>query len=424
MRSTDCDSRTISVMRLSTGAVGEVEAADALCFAGDARDRARQQQRREQRAEGGQSDRDRRGDGGALHEQARIGGKLDERHGGGDQEAPSERRRHTVHQQPVVPAGHHGVASHALAAGRLRDLAAHGGANLVLAGQAFGVLDAAGLRLHEDDAGFAGDHDDGVGRDLVVADQAGERVQREVEADHAALAQRHAGRHPDDIGLGEAVGFGQHRRLGPERVDVPGPLARVEVERARPGGAAAAVGHLEPPGLAPRRAFALDRAQDHGRPVRCVEFEALVDREGLGPADIDEVAVRVADIGRGHGGRAAEQRHELTQALGIGRVAGLGCEARGLGERRADRHDDAQAARQEAFDGGLERGHALADAALLEMIDGAPSQPQQRSGQRQDDQRHQRQKRDAEGNGASRAVHCCGTSTLSWPSTCSRDFCR
>ena len=45
------------------------------------------------------------------------------------------------------------------------------------------------------------------------------------------------------------------------------------------------------------------------------------------------------------------------------------------------------------------------DAAVLELVDGAPAQPQQRRGQRQHDQHHQRQERDVEGNGAPRPVH-------------------
>ena len=201
------------------------------------------------------------------------------------------------------------------------------------------------------------------------------------------------------------VGLGQHRRIGAARIDVPRPGARIVVERARLYRAAAAVGHLEPPGLEPRRALTLDLAQDDGGAVGRIELEALVDREGFGPAGIDEAAVFVADE-HGRPGRVApEQGRELAQTFLIGLRPGIGREARRLGQRRADRHDEAQARRQEALDRAFERRHALADAARLEMIDGPPAQPQQRQGKRQHDQRHQRNERDAEGNRTPRFFH-------------------
>ena len=224
-----------------------------------------------------------------------------------------------LHQQPIVaPAQHEIALDPPIAGAGLGDHLAHRRPHGILARQALRPLELAGLRLHEDDAGIARQHDDGVGRDPVVADQAGERGQREVEADHAAPAQRHAGRHADDVRLGEVVGLGQHRRVGAARVDVPGPRARIVVEGARARRAAAAVVHFEPPGLAPRRALALDLAQDDGRPVGRVELQALVDREGLRPAGIQEVAVFVADIHRRHRGIAAEERHQLSETLRIG----------------------------------------------------------------------------------------------------------
>ena len=213
----------------------------------------------------------------------------------------------------------------------------------VLAGQALRILELAGFRLHEDDAGLARQHDDGVGGDPVIADQAGEGTEREVEADHAAPAQRHAGRHADDVGLGEVVGLGQYRRVGPDSVDVPWSRARIVVEMTCPRRAAAAIGHLEPPGLAPRRTLALDLAQDDGGSVGRIELQALLDREGFRPAGIEEAAVFVADEHRRPGGIPTEQSGELAETFLVGVRPRIGREARRLGERRADRHDDAQA---------------------------------------------------------------------------------
>ena len=69
MRSTESDSRAISVMRLSTGTlVGEIEAADALGLAGDTRERARQQQRGQQRADHGEAHGHCGGQRGALQQ--------------------------------------------------------------------------------------------------------------------------------------------------------------------------------------------------------------------------------------------------------------------------------------------------------------------------------------------------------------------
>src|SRR5258705_12915046 len=48
---------------------------------------------------------------------------------------------------------------------------------------------------------------------------------------------------------------------------------------------------------------------------------------------------------------------------------------------------------------------ALDEAASLELVECPQAEPQQRRGKRQDDQRHQRCKRNAEGDGAPRSVH-------------------
>ncbi len=273
-----------------------------------------------------------------------------------------------------------------------------------IARQAMAVIGPAGFRFHEDRAGVARHHDDRVRREFVVADQPRQGVQREIEADDTALWQRHAGRYADQVALREVIGLRQDRALGVIGFLEPGARARVVSGELGLGRRATAVGHLEPPGLGAIGLLTLERPDQQRRRIGSVELQALGNRQRIGPPDIEEAAILIADIDGGHRGIAPENDGELAQPFLVGDGA-VGRKGLGLGERAADGHDHAQTRHEEALDRGVERGHAMADAAILELVDGAPAKPQERAGQRQHDQRHQRQDGDVEGDGAARSVH-------------------
>ncbi len=175
--------------------------------------------------------------------------------------------------------------------------------------------------------------------------------------------------------------------------------------RAGPGGPPR---HLEPPCLAPVRTRSFDRAQDERVLAGCIELGAPRKPEGIGTAGIEEPSVGVADEGRRDGGMAPQNGHERTAALLVGRGSLVEVEGRGFGEGLPDREHGAQALGQESLDRLLQHRHTLVGAALLERADGAPAEPQQRPRKRQDDQRHERHERDAEGNGPRRRLHFYG----------------